>query len=45
MQKDTIAPQIGELTFEKYVKLKVDEQRIPPLYPVLSDKTRMNNFT
>jgi len=27
MQKDTIAPQIGELTFEKYVKLKVDEQR------------------
>lgn len=27
MQKDTIAPQIGELTFEKYVKLKVGEQR------------------
>jgi len=26
MQKDTIAPQIGELTFEKYVKFKVDEQ-------------------
>ena len=27
MQKDTIAPQIGALTFEKYVKLKVGEQR------------------
>lgn len=25
MQRDTIAPQLGELTFEKYVKLKVDE--------------------
>ena len=27
MQNDTIAPQIGELTFEKYVKIKVDELR------------------
>ena len=26
MQKDTIAPQIGEMTFENYVKIKVYEQ-------------------
>lgn len=29
MQQDTIAPQIGEMTFERYVKLKVKEQQKP----------------